>query len=168
MDAHGKPEQACAVFKQYKLEILGISEMRWNGFGEQKTSTGETFLFSGRPEGAGHHEGVGLLLSSKAKGSLISWEPISERILKARFKGRARNITIIQVYAPTEESELAKKDNFYNQLNSVISKVQKGDILMLMGDLNAKVGSDNSNLEHVMGKHGLGVRNDNGDRFVEV
>lgn len=88
--------------------------------------------------------------------------------MKARFKGRARNITIIQVYAPTEESELAKKDNFYNQLNSVISKVQKGDILMLMGDLNAKVGSDNSNLEHVMGKHGLGVRNDNGDRFVEV
>jgi hypothetical protein len=65
-------------------------------------------------------------------------------------------------------ADTSSKDNFYELLSATLSNVPRGDIQILMGDLNAKVGSDNTNRESVMGKHGVGIANENGDRFVEL
>ena len=73
-----------------------------------------------------------------------------------------------QVYAPTEEADMEKKDEFYNKLQEQLSNVPNHDVLILMGDFNAKVGPDNGGSEKNMGKHGLGTRNENGDKFVEL
>ena len=51
-------------------------------------------------------------------------------------------VTFIQTYAPTEDSEEGVKDSFYDSLEELITKVPKGDHLVVMGDLNARVGSD--------------------------
>jgi hypothetical protein len=70
------------------LDILGMSEVRWDSFGKIATQNGFTFLYYGynADEGPVHHDGVGLLLSKIAKRSLIEWYPSSERILTALFK----------------------------------------------------------------------------------
>jgi N-methylhydantoinase B/oxoprolinase/acetone carboxylase alpha subunit len=70
-------------------------------------------------------------------------------------------VTIIQCYAPTQITEVNKKDEFYQQLNKIIKKVKRY-IIVLTGDMNAKIGSNNKGLEQVMGKHGLGDMNENG------
>ena len=74
-------------------------------------------------------------------------------------------LSIIQVYAPTIEAN--DKDNFYKQLQTVVDSVHKHDILLVMGDLNAKVGEDNEGYENIIGSHGVGERNDNRERLVD-
>ncbi|KAI5729125.1 hypothetical protein M8J77_025799 [Diaphorina citri] len=154
--------------KKYKLEVLGISESRWNGFGEFQTQHGNTLIYSGfTDDNSVRRHGVAILLSPKTRKGLMDWKPISERIIMARLRNKVRNITIIQCYAPTEETTDEEKDNFYEQLNEVMRSAKAQDIKIIMGDFNAKVGTDNEGVELVMGKHGLGTRNNNGSRLVE-
>ena len=105
-------------------------------------------------------------MDKEAKRSLIEWHPVSARIIVARFKTTIRNIVMIQCYAPTAAAEEAEKQEFYMQLNEILRKQKKRDIIILGGDLNAKVGQENEGLEHIMGRHGLGERNENGHLFV--
>ena len=70
-------------------------------------------------------------------------------------------------YAPTEDANAEVKDAFYDQLQTAVESVHAHDVLFILGDLNAKVGSDNTGREHVMGKHGIGTINDNGERLAD-
>lgn len=108
-------------------------------------------------------------MSNKAKKTLLEYKPISERIITARFNTKFRKMSIIQCYAPTDLADDDTKDSFYHQLNTVLSNIPKGDIKIIIGDLNAKVGNDNSNIQSIMGNHGLGnARNNNGERLVDL
>jgi len=98
----------------------------------------------------------------------MEWSPISERIILARSKTKIRNLTIIQCYAPTEMMDKDMKEKFCQQLHETITAVQKRDVIIVMGDMNAKIGSNNEGLEHVMGRHGIGNMNKNGELFSEL
>ena len=94
---------------------------------------------------------------------------LGPRIIEAYFKTVNQKISLrlIVVYAPTEDKEDAIKNDFYNQLDRVYRDGHKGsDVTMVIGDMNAKVGSSNENMEEVMGTHGIGSINDNGDRLI--
>jgi hypothetical protein len=73
---------------------------------------------------------------------------------------------MVQCYAPTAVAEDTEGQEFYVQLNEILKKQKKKDII-LGGGLNAKEGQDNKGLEHVMGRHGLGEWNENGQLFVD-
>ena len=107
------------------------------------------------------------MMTKKAEQALLEWKPISDRIIYARFFSRYVKLSIIQVYAPTNEANVEDKDNFYEQLQTVVDSVHKHDILLVMGNLNAKVGEDNDGYENIIGSHGVGERNDNGERLVD-
>lgn len=70
--------QVLKVFDDYCLEVLGLAEVRWTGAGKIM-SDGKTILYSGHS--TDHARGVGLIL----RKALIGWEPVSDRIVKARF-----------------------------------------------------------------------------------
>ena len=63
--------------------------------------------------------------------------PINKRMIKARFYSKHKKMTVIQVYARTNESAEDEKDYFHNQLREVITDCNKHDFIVLMGDLNA-------------------------------
>jgi exonuclease III len=71
-------------------------------------------------------------------------------------------MNIIQCYSPTNDSDVENKEQFYNRLQSILEKFPNRDINILMGDLNAKIGSENTGYEEIMGQHGLGVINERG------
>ncbi|VDO54086.1 unnamed protein product [Schistosoma margrebowiei] len=75
---------------------------------------------------------------------------------------------IIQCYAPANDYKEDARDQFYDRLQSNIEKCPKKDLTILMGDFNAKVGTDNILYEDIMGRHGLGERNENGERFANL
>ncbi|VDP54835.1 unnamed protein product [Schistosoma margrebowiei] len=77
-------------------------------------------------------------------------------------------MNIIQCYAPTNDYNEDAKDQFYDRLQSIIEKCPTKDLTILMGDFNAKVGTDNTGYEDIMGRHGLGERNENGERFANL
>ena len=114
-----------------------------------------------------HRDRVGLMMSKKAMKSLKEWEPVSARIIAARFESKFQNVTIIQCYAPTNQADEEDKENFYEELQSIVDKTPKSDVTIVMGDLNAKIGSNNQGREKIMGKHGLGDKNENGDLFLD-
>jgi len=157
----GKSAQIAKEMDQYGLGILGISECRWNGAGKQKLATGHTIIYSGDEER--HERGVAIMMNAQAEKALMEWTPVNERIITARFYSRFRRLTVIQVYAPHNEKEDTEKEQFYGNLQDTLDEVDQNDIIIMMGDLNAKVGHDNNGYERTMGRQGLGNRNDNGE-----
>ena len=82
-----------------------------------------------------------------------------------RFQGKPFNITVIQVYAPTSNTEEAEVEWFYEDLQDLLELTHKKDVLFITGDWNAKVGSQET--PGVTGKFGLGVQNEAGQRLTE-
>ena len=160
----GRKAQVIKEMRRYKLDILGISECRWTGTGSCRNSDGSVMIYSGHRDE--HIRGVAVIVSKEKCKSILEWEPISDRLLKIRFNSQQCKLTVLQCYAPTEDSDEAVKDDFYDLLERTVSKVPRHDMLMIMGDLNAKVGSDNTHYERAIGKQGCGVMNDNGERLV--
>lgn len=167
----GKTAQVAAEMKKFNLTILGISEARWNGFGQKRLTSGELLLYSGHEqEEAAHTHGVALMLSKSAQRALIGWEAHGPRIMTASFhtKKKRINMDLIQCYAPTNDSVEEEKENFYNRLSTIIQDRPKRNIIIVMGDFNAKIGSDNRGYEEIMGQQGLGEMNENGERFADL
>ena len=87
----------------------------------------------------------------------------NDRMISVRFQGKPFNITIIQAYAPTSNAEEAKR--FYEDLQDLLELTPKKDVLFIIGDWNAKVGSQE--ILGVTGKFGLGVQNEAEQRLTE-
>ena len=153
--------------RNYNMHILGISESRWTGTGRHKTNTGETVLYSGRDDNQ-HHEGVAIILKKGMEKCLMEWKPVNSRLMKVRLWGKHINITIIQCYAPTNDSDEITKGIFYDQLQAELEETPQHDMKIIMGDLNAKVGSNNKNYDRAMGREGCGIMNENGERLLEL
>lgn len=164
----GKLAQASRILESYKLAFMGMSEVRWNQCGRLVTTKGHVMLWSGMPnENDTHQHGVGLLIN-RIRNAMLDYKFLNERILRVRFKCKARNLSVIQCYAPTEDADETTKQEFYDQLNNILADTPKRDLKILMGDFNAKVGSNNEDIEHVIGNHGIGEMNDNGELLVEL
>ena len=74
-------------------------------------------------------------------------------MISVRLQGKPFNITVIQVYAPTSNAEEAKGEQFYEDLQDLVEITPKKDVLFIIGDLNAKVGSQET--PGVTGEFGL-------------
>ena len=86
-------------------------------------------------------------------------------MIYVRFQGKPFNITIIQVYAPTSNAEEAEVEHFYEDPQDLLELTPKKDVLFIIGDLNAKEGSQET--PEVTGKFGLGMWNEAGQRLIE-
>ena len=167
----GKTAQVPAKMRNHKLSLLGIRETRWTQAGQKGLNSGQMLLYSGHEKEDGPRtQGVALMLSKTAQRAFIGWEAHGPRIITASFQTKKRriNMNVIQCYAPTNDSKDEDKDQFYNRLQSVIDTSPEGDVTVLMGDLNAKIGSDDNGYEEVLGQYGLGEMNDNGERLADV
>ena len=162
----GRMPQLVKEFDNYNLDILGVSEVRWTGTGKRRLASGHTIVFSGRSDDQ-HSEGVALLLNRKTEKALLEWKLFGSRLLKARFHSKYTKLSVLVCYTPTEDANAEVKDAFYDQFQTAVGSVHAHDMLLILGDLNAKVGSDNTGKEHVMGKHGIGTINDNGERLAD-
>ena len=177
---------------RYNVSVAGIQEIKWFGR-DVWTAGGYTFLHSGRPlpsddDNAVRNEGVGIALDRKAteawKAAGEKWEAISSRIVVARLKlaghgqrqpggSRERSstfVTVLSVYAPTAKAPPGVKQQFNEELQSSLDKVSPSDILIILGDFNARVGKRDvaSNLwKQTLGIHGFDERNDAGEELLE-
>ena len=120
----------------------------------------------------GHREHVGnaLMLSHQAYNALIGWVALGPRMMHTSFKTRMEKIqlNIIQCYAPTNDKDEGTKEDFYNKLQTFLDKMKEKDVTILMRDFNAKIGSNNRVYDEVMGTHGIGEINENGEMFADL
>ena len=85
-------------------------------------------------------------------------------MISVHFQGKALNITVIQAYAPTSNAEEAEGERFYEDLQDLLELTPKKDVFSIIGDWNAKVGSQET--PGVTGKFVLGMRNEAGQRLI--
>ena len=86
-------------------------------------------------------------------------------MISIRFQGKPFNITVIQVYAPARNAEETEVERFYEDLQDLLELTPKKDVLFIIGDWNAKVGSQET--PGVTGQFGLGMQNEAGQRLIE-
>ena len=87
-------------------------------------------------------------------------------MISVRVQGKPFNSTVIQVYAPTSNAEEAEFERFYEDLQDLLELTPKKDVLLIIGDWNAKVGSQET--PGVTGKFDLGIQNEAGQRLIEI
>ena len=85
-------------------------------------------------------------------------------MISVHLQGKPFNITVIQAYAPTSNAEEVEVEWFYEDLKDLLELTPKNDVLFIIGDWNAKVGSQET--PGVTGKFGLGVQNEPGQRLI--
>ena len=101
----------------------------------------------------------------KSQNAVLRCNLKNDRMMSICFQGKPFNITVIQVYAPTSNAEEAELEQFYEDLQDRLQLTPKKDVLFIIGDCNAKVGSQET--PGVTGKFGLGIRNEAGQRLTE-
>ena len=106
------------------------------------------------------------VLDARLKYSVLGCNLKNDRMISVRLQGKPFNITVIQVYAPTSNAEEAEVEWFYEALQDLLELTPKKDVLFIIEDWNAKVGSQET--PGVTGKFGLGMRNEAGQRRIEV
>lgn len=157
-DNDAAPERKTALvsleLQRYDVDIAVLCETRLPGNSQlREEKGGYDFFWSGKAENEPRQLGVGFAIKSKLAKSLSSLpKGISDRVatLSLELEGNTR-VTLVSCYAPTLASSDQEKDDFYDTLRDVLSRVRHQDKLILAGDLNARVGSDHLSWTGVLG-----------------
>ena len=159
----GKIHNTIKEMSRLRIDVMGISEMRWPGNGE--CQIGDHIVYYAGNEDRNHRQGVGLIIKKELKPSIISCLPYSDRVILLKIRGNPFNINLIQVYAPTADKGEEIAEDLYAQIGEVLKNVKTGEVNMIMGDFNAKVGQGKE--DDIVGNFGLGQRNERGDRLIQ-
>jgi hypothetical protein len=149
-----KPSKMDKIAEQMlstQLQIIALQEIRWKGHRQIKKSK-YSLYYSCSQQITGQF-GTGFLIKSEIEKNVMSFTPINERICMHRLKGKFHNMTLINVHAPSEE-HIEEKDKFCDDLQRTYDIAPKHDIVMILEDLNAKIGKEKA-YENVTGKHKL-------------
>ena len=160
----GKGQELIGEMKRYDLGVLGVSETKWKGSGAKSVDDCYV-IFSGVSDGRAR-AGVAMFLSEKMSRHVRGWQCVSERIVVVKLKVCREQLTFVQVYAPKNDSRSEVKEHLYSELQKVIEKVGRKETLIVMGDLNARVGRECETWGSVIGKHGEEVRNEGGEQLL--
>uniref|UniRef100_A0A8D8Z2U9 Craniofacial development protein 2 n=1 Tax=Cacopsylla melanoneura TaxID=428564 RepID=A0A8D8Z2U9_9HEMI len=162
LNQDGKLQNVNAERKRMNIDILGLCEVRWTGSGCTRMEDADLY-YSGLD--VYHYAGVGVMIDKSIRDCVLEFVPLSERAMLLRLQTNYRPMNIIQVYAPTADKDDDVIELLYDQVETLLKLTKKGEITIISGDWNAKVGCG----EHarVVGKFGLGDRNDRGDRLIQ-
>ena len=105
------------------------------------------------------------MVNKRVRSAVLGCTLKNDRRISIHFQGKPFNITVIQAYAPTSNAEEAEVEWFCRDLQDLLELTPKKDVLFIIGDWNAKVGSQETS--GVTGKFGLGVQNEAGQRLIE-
>ena len=156
---------------RYKIDIAALSETRVLGESAiTEAEGGYTFFLKGKPEGDKCHHGVGFAVRTALVKNLQGKYPvgISERLMTMSFPLVGSTLSLISAYAPTLAQSDETKECFYGSLRDAIAAVPASHKLLVMGDFNARVGTDDSSWENIIGKHGVGNENSNGTLLLSM
>ncbi|XGW11656.1 hypothetical protein V3C99_012831, partial [Haemonchus contortus] len=154
--------------EKIKADIVGVCETRRARAVSAKWSSGEEILLGEGADNVSRTGGVGFIVKAKMAPYVISCDIQSPRVAVLKIKLQKlgdRTLKIVQVYAPTASAEDDELERFYEEIERAL-KV-KSTYTIVQGDFNAVVGSRLDGTEHLLGRYGVGVRNERGNRLVE-
>ncbi|XP_070646838.1 LOW QUALITY PROTEIN: craniofacial development protein 2-like, partial [Bos indicus] len=160
----GKLEVVKQEMARVNVDILGISELKWTGMGEFN-SDDHYIYYCGQQ--SLRRNGVAIMVNKRVRNAVVGCNLKNDRMISVRFQGKPFNTTVIQAYAPTSNTE---EDEFERFCEDLLELTPPKDVLFIIGDWNAKVGSQET--PGVTGKFGLGMKfgmnlNESGQKLIE-
>ena len=154
MKVRGKLENVKQEMRRLRINILGLSEVRWEDVGDFESEEFRV-IYSGSKGG---QKGVAVLLDREVGKRVIKIVQHSDRILLIRIKAEPVDIVILQIYMPTTDADDEEIELIYEQIEELMEKEKATDQVIVMGDWNAVIGEGRDARE--VGEFGLGKRND--------
>ena len=158
----GKLEVVKQEMARVSVDILGISELKWTGMGDCNSDDHYIYYYG---QASLRRSGVAIMVNKRVQNAVLGCNLKKDRMISVRFQDKPFNIMVIQAYAPTSNAEEAEVERFYEYLQDLLELTLKKDVLFIIGDWNAKVGSQET--PGVTGTFGFGIRNEAGLRLIE-
>ena len=158
----GKLEVVKQEMVRVNVDILGISELKWTGMGEFNSD--DHYIYYCGQESL-RRNGVAIMVNKRVRNAVLGCNLKNNRMISVRFQGKPFNITVIQVYALIRNAKEAEVEWLFEDLQDLLELTPKKDVLFIIGDWNAKVGSQE--IPEVTGKFGFGVQNEAGQRLTD-
>ena len=156
----GKLEVVKEEMARVNVDILGISELTWTGMSEFNSD--DHYIYYCGQESL-RRNGIAIMVN-RVCNAVLGCNLKNDRMSSVHFQGKPFNITIIQAYASTSNAEEAEVEWFYKDLQDLLELTPKKNVLFIIGDWNAKVGSQET--PGVTGKFGLGIQNEAGQWLI--
>ena len=134
----GKLEVVKQEMARVNVGILGISKLKWTGMGEFNSD--DYYIYYCRQESL-RRNGIAIIVNKRVRNAVLGCSLKNDRMISVRFQDKPFNIMVIQVYALTSNTEEAEVERFYEELQDLLELTTKKDVLFIIGDWNAKVGS---------------------------
>ena len=158
----GKLEVVKQEMARVTVDMLGISELKWTGMDDFKSD--DHYIYYCKQESL-RRNGVTIMVNKRVRNEVLGCNLKNDRMISFRLQVKPFNITVIQAYVPTSNAEEAEVEWFYEYLQNLLELTPQKDVLFVIGDWNAKVGSHET--PGVTGKFGLGMWNESGQTLIE-
>ena len=153
---------------QGKLEVVKQEMARLNTnilrIGELKFKSDDHYIYYCGKESL-RRNGVAIIVNKRVQNAVLECNFNNDRMISVCFQGKPFSIKVIQVYALNSNVEEAKIEWFYEELQDSLELTPENDVLFIIGDWNAKVGSQE--IPGETGKFSLGVQNEAGKKLIE-
>ena len=161
------PSPKLEVVKQemarVNMNILGISELKWTGMGEFNSD--DHYIYQYGQESL-RRNGVALIVNKRVQNAVIGCSLKNDRMISVCFQGKRFNIIVIQIYVPTTDGKEAEVDWFYEAIQDLLELTPKNRCSFYHRGLECK-SKKSRDTWHVIGKFGLRVQNEAGQRLTE-
>ena len=131
----GKLEVVKQEMARVNIDILGISELKWTGMGEFNSN--DHYIYHCGQESL-RRNGVTIIVNERVQNAVLGCNLRNNRMISVHFQGKPFNFTVIQVYAPTSNTEEAEVERFHEDLQDLLELTPTKDVLFVIGDWNAK------------------------------
>jgi exonuclease III len=147
------------------MDVIGLTETKRKGTGTEIVR-GYVHLYSGVSKDRRAERGVSILINKKFKKAITNREAVNENIITVNTNHFGAKITVLCVYAPSNEKENLEKDQFYEKLNETLVNIGTTREIILLGNFNGHTGTKVNN--QVVGPYGETRINDNGERLIDL
>ena len=153
--------------RRLNIDIAALQETRLPETGSLKEEH-YTFFWQGKGTEEVREHGVGFAVRHTLLRMIEPPTDGTERIFTLRLSSMQGPVNLVCVYAPTLQASAEVKDQFYESLDTVVSKIPEAEHIYLLGDFNARVGADRESWPNVLGHQGIAKKNENGQRLLEL
>ena len=127
----GKLEVVKQEMARVNVDILGISKLKWTGMGEFNSD--DNYIYYCGQESL-RRNGVAIMVNKRVRTAVLGCNLKNDRMISVHFKGKQFNTTVIQVYAPTSNTEEAEVEQFYEDLQDLLEITSQKDVLFIIWD----------------------------------
>ena len=161
----GKGMEVVELMERRKVGVLCVQEVRWKGNEARVMGEGYKLFYAGESSG---RNGVGVVVESSLVESVVGVVRVSSRLMMVKLCWNGVFVNVVSAYAPQAGLGKEKKEEFWEEWDGLMGKIEKGERVVIGADLNGHVGRESAGFEEVHGGWGFGTRNEEGRAILEA